>query len=550
LTESAAAGQRVAGRHPFWLIGWAALWMASVGNVALWRELAQLHLLDGWGGLALGAGIGVLLVALLAALLGLLAWRTTLKPALTLLLVGSALGTHFMFTYHVVLDTTMVTNVLQTNPGEARDLMGLRFFATVLLLGLLPAAWVWRSPVRPLRWTRRAAQNVALVLGALALAAAVVLALFQPFSSAMRNHRHVRHLANPLNMVHALGRLAARPLQRDESVLLALGEDAQQGPTYAMQARPPLLVLVVGETARSANLGVNGYERPTTPLIAAQNVVSFRNAWACGTSTAASLPCMFSHLGQGGFESRSTNFENLLDVLQHAGLAVLWLDNQSGCKGVCARVTAQTAVVPGDPLCADGECFDEIMLRGLDQRIAALAPQQRARGVVLVMHPMGSHGPAYHKRSPVAFKPFMPECASNVLSDCSAQELLNAYDNTIAYTDHFLASTIAWLKARDGTSDTALVYVSDHGESLGENNLYLHGLPYTIAPDVQKHVPWITWLSNGFERRSGTTMACLREHADVRVTHDNLFHSILGLMDVRTSAYRRELDMHSVCSVP
>ena len=550
LTGSAETGQRIAGRHPFWLIGWAALWMASLGNAALWRELAQLHLLDGVGGLALGAGIGVLLVALLAALLGLLAWRATLKPALTLLLVASALGTHFMFTYHVVLDTTMVTNVLQTNPGEARDLMGLRFFATVLLLGLLPAVWVWRTPVRPLQWTRRAAQNAALVFGGLALAAAAVLASYQPLSSAMRNHRHVRHLANPLNMVHALGRLAARPLQRDESVLLALGEDAQRGPSYAVHARPPLLVLVVGETARSANFALNGYARPTTPELAAQNVVSFRNAWACGTSTAASLPCMFSHLGQAGFESRSTNVENLLDVLQRAGLAVLWLDNQSGCKDVCARVPAQAAAVPGDPLCSGGECFDEIMLQGLDQRIAALAPQQRARGVVLVMHPMGSHGPAYHKRSPAEFKRFMPECASNVLSDCSTQELVNSYDNTIAYTDHFLASTIAWLKAREGAADTALVYVSDHGESLGENNLYLHGLPYAIAPDVQKHVPWITWLSSGFERRSGTTMACLRQQANARVTHDNLFHSVLGLIDVRTSVYRRELDMHAVCAVP
>ena len=183
---------------------------------------------------------------------------------------------------------------------------------------------------------------------------------------------------------------------------------------------------------------------------------------------------------------------------------------------------------------------------------SALPPWRRssARGVVLVMHPMGSHGPAYHKRSPAAFKRFMPECASNVLSDCSTQELVNAFDNTIAYTDHFLASTIAWLKARDKLADTAMVYVSDHGESLGENNLYLHGLPYAIAPDVQKHVPWITWLSGGFERRSGITMACLRQHADTRLTHDNLFHSILGLIDVRTSAYRRELDMHTVCAVP
>jgi lipid A ethanolaminephosphotransferase len=257
---------------------------------------------------------------------------------------------------------------------------------------------------------------------------------------------------------------------------------------------------------------------------------------------------LFSHLGREGFESRSGDFETLPDVLQHAGLAVLWIDNQSGCKGVCDRVpNVRTTDLKHPTLCADGECFDEIMLDGLDERINALPAERRARGVVLLMHQMGSHGPAYHKRSPAAFKRFLPECTKATLQDCSRDELVNAYDNSIAYTDHFLAGTIGWLRERTTRYDTALLYLSDHGESLGENNLYLHGLPYGLAPDTQKHVPWITWLSPAFAQRRGLDVACLRGRLDDKRSHDDYFHSVLGLIDVQTGVYQPERDLYRGC---
>jgi lipid A ethanolaminephosphotransferase len=258
---------------------------------------------------------------------------------------------------------------------------------------------------------------------------------------------------------------------------------------------------------------------------------------------------MFSNLGREGFDARERDSENLVDVLQHAGLAVLWLDNQpGGCKGVCDRVPTVNTSESQDPqFCATGECIDGVLLQGLDARLAALPAEQRERGVVLVMHQNGSHGPAYALRSPPAYKRFQPECTSSHLPDCSVEAVRNAYDNSIAYTDHVLAATIAWLKAQSGY-DSALLYVADHGESLGEGNLYLHGLPYAIAPDVQKHVPWIQWLSPGFEQRTGITTACLRGRADNRISHDNLFHTVLGLLQVSTQAYRRDLDAYAGCA--
>lgn len=537
-------------RHPLVLVAAAAAWMALAGNVALWRELLALSLLSGGRGVWFGIASAAVIFLATAALLGLFAWRVTLKPVSVLLLLTAGAAAHFMLTYRIVIDSTMVTNVLQTNPAEAGDLLGARLAVTLLVLGVLPAAWIWRTPVRELRWTTRAWQNLALVAGALAACIVVLLLAFQPLSSAMRNHRHLRHLVNPLNVVQSLGQIAAQPLKRDESVVLPLGRDARLGASYAQQTRPPLLVLVLGETARAANVSLDGYARATMPELAKEGVASFRNAWSCGTSTAASVPCMFSHLGREGFDDRKTNFESLVDVLQHAGLAVLWVDNQAGCKGVCARVpTVSTTALKDPALCPDGECFDEIMLKGLDERIAALPAERRARGIVVVMHQMGSHGPAYFKRTPAAFKRFMPECESNVLQDCSTEQLVNAYDNTILYTDHFLAQTIRWLKARQDRIEPAMVYLSDHGESLGENNLYLHGMPYAVAPDVQKHVPWITWLSPAMGQRRAVDAGCLEARASTRVSHDNLFHSVLGLMDVQTGVYRRDLDVYSGCKL-
>lgn len=527
------------------LVGTASLWMAGAGNAPLWRELDALGLLQAHGGWLLPLTLAGLVAAGVAALLSLLAWRPLLKPAIVVLLFATAIGGYFMWTFRIVIDPTMATNVLQTDWHEAEGLLTWRLALVVLLGAAIPSWLVWRCEVAHHPWPRQALRNLAATGLAIAVVAALILASFQSLASTMRNHKELRYLLNPLNSVYAVGH-AGFGGQRLRGELAPVGRDATLA---AASGKPRLLLLVLGETGRSGNFAINGYARDTTPELARAGVASFRNAWSCGTNTAASVPCMFSPLGREGFLDRERNSENLLDVLQHAGLAVLWIDNQpGGCKGVCDRVPHVNTSALKDPrLCAGGECHDEILLAGLDERIAALPAAQRERGVVVVMHQMGSHGPAYSERTPRAFKRFLPECTSSHLPDCSGDQLRNAYDNTIAYTDHVLGSAIGWLRGR-ADYRTALLYVADHGESLGENNLYLHGLPYAIAPDVQKHVPWVTWLSPAFEQASGVTTNCLRTRADERITHDNLFHSVLGLMQVNTSAYQRKLDAYAACA--
>ncbi len=533
--------------HPTWVAVLGSLWLASVGNFALWQQVHQLPEVTGLRGLAFAVGFGVIITAALTALLSFFNWRGLLKPLLTVFFLSAASGAYFMVSYGIVIDSTMITNVVQTDTKEALDLLNWRMLISLLILGVLPCWVLWKTPLKTLRWGQQALSNALTFATSVVLIVAALLAVFQDFSSIMRNHTQLRYLVNPLNSFYAIGMVSAKPFQRNNTILLPAGRDAKVASLKATD-KPPLLLLVLGETARMGNFGVNGYERNTTPELAKENIISLKGVMSCGTSTATSVPCMFSHLGKEEFEARKNNHESLIDVLQHAGLAVLWIDNQSGCKGVCERVPqVLTKELKHPTLCKDGECFDEIMLQQLDERIQALPAERRAKGVVVVMHQMGSHGPAYYKRVPDSFKKFQPECKSNALQECAREQVINSFDNTILYTDHFLGQAIQWLKKSEATSAPALLYVSDHGESLGENNLYLHGLPYRVAPDVQKRVPWITWWSSRFEKQSGLSRTCLKNKAAAPLTHDSYFHSVLGLMSVSSEVYQAKLDVHADC---
>jgi lipid A ethanolaminephosphotransferase len=540
--------------QPAWRSVWGlALWLATAGNLPLWQKLLELDqsLVQR---LTLVVALGLMVLGGTAALLSLLRWPRVYRLLATILVIVTASNSYFMWQYKAVIDSTMLANVMHTDANEVRDLLSWRLVISVLLIAGPALWWIWRKPMGQRTAWQHVSRNALGAVVGLALVVVATLAGYQGLSSLMRNQKEVRYMINPLNSVYASSVLVAQQVPRQVRELQKVGEDAQLGASYASQARGPLLMVVVGETARAQNWQLNGYPRPTTPKLAqwqAQgDLVNYSAATSCGTNTQVSVPCMFSPLTRDEGGDKLAHEENLLDVLQRAGLAVLWLDNQSGCKGVCDRVPnadTRTLQLPG--LCGDGECADTAMLDGLDARIEALDPARRAKGVVLVMHQMGSHGPAYFKRRPPEMRPFQPECASATFSDCQPEQVVNAYDNTIAQTDAFLDGALKWLQARStgGANDTGLIYMSDHGESLGENGLYLHGLPYALAPAEQTHIPMVSWLSPGLQKRSGASAACLKTHAAEPVSHDNLFHTVLGLMDVQTQAYKPALDTFALC---
>lgn len=538
------------GRKPWVVLLVLCLWLATVGNIPLWQ--ASIEKAGGFSFWMLGWA--ALIMAFCAVLLLLLAWPRVLRVWASVLLVAAAMGSYFMWQYTVVLDPTMLANAVGTDVREVRDLLSWRMLASLLLIAGLPMFWLWRQPIA---WHGALGQlwrNVLSLLLAVLLAVGLLLLIYSSFSSFMRTHTELRYMINPLNSVYSLAYVAVDTLPKTQKPLQVVGEDARLGASHAQARRPLLLVLVVGETARAANFGLAGYARNTTPGLQRwreqEGLVYFSQVQSCGTNTAVSVPCMFSPLTRKDGGDDTPEHENLLDVLQRAGLAVLWIDNQSGCKGVCSRVEkadTRALTVPG--LCADGECVDEVMLHELDARIAALPAERRARGVVLVMHQMGSHGPAYYKRTRGEHKVFLPECRQNTLSECEPQQLVNAYDNTIAATDRFLTRTLEWLKQRSdrGQADTGLLYASDHGESLGEGRIYLHGLPYAVAPKEQTHVPMLTWLSKPLQDRLALNMACLRDKSGEPYSHDHWFHTVLGLADVQTQAHEAALDIVQSC---
>lgn len=504
-----------------------------------------------WGGvraatdsLRVMLSLGVAVFALNAFLLGLLCWGRMARYVLAVLLVVSALANWYMSRYAVVFDASMIRNVLQTDVAESRELITIGMLLHALLWGIVPAALVMAARIRPRPWKRGLLIHSGFLVGMLTLTFVAILLSSQGVFALMRTQKSLRYQITPGNYLVGLVNVAKPSKQEFSGPPAVIGADAKRPPA-ALQRRPRLFVLVVGETVRADHWGLNGYQRQTTPELAARDVVNFPDVRACGTSTEVSVPCMFSMQGREHYDRDAIQgHQTLLDVVARAGVDVLWRDNQSGCKGVCARVPTHVMGSEDAPeLCAGGRCFDQILLAGLADKIKAMPGDG-----LIVLHMLGNHGPNYFERYPPAFERWTPVCKTVELSRCKQPELVNAYDNAILYSDSVLGSLIDLLKAQT-SHDTAMLYVSDHGESLGEYGLYLHGAPFSIAPEQQLAVPMVMWLSPGFEADAGINDACLREFARRRASHDNLFSTVLGVFDVQTSVYRQERDLLASCRV-
>ena len=492
----------------------------------------------------LAAGLFITIAVIHFLILCLLLNRWMAKPVLALLIAATAFATYYMSTFTVFLDPSMVRNVLRTDVKEAGELFSAGMLPSLLLYAVLPLLVLSRIRLRydSLRRAfliRLAAMTVAVLAGA-----GTLLAIFHDVAPLMRNNKEIRYLITPANYLYSLARVLGSDASAATKARAQIGLDAVKDESWQQRKKPVLFVIIVGETARAANWGLSGYTRQTTPELAQLDVINFSKVTSCGTNTEVSVPCLFSIYGRRHYdEDKIRNTESLLNVLDRAGMKVIWRDNQSGCKGVCTGVEEQKLGNATIPEWCDGDrCLDEILLHGLDTLLADTTGNR-----VLVLHQLGNHGPAYFKRYPLAYRTFEPVCETADLAKCSREAVVNTYDNALLYTDHMLAQTIAFLKKQDAKYDTAMIYVSDHGESLGENGLYLHGIPYSIAPKVQTEVPMVMWFSRGYTRSFGLDTDCLSRRALQPAAHDNLFHSVLGLLDVKTAIYDPSMDLATGC---
>ncbi len=518
----------------------AALYFSLASNAAFWAAFRATEAGQSAGAWALGLGMAVAITALHAGLLLFVVNRWTRNLVLPLVFLVTAAAAFFMERYHVYIDRDMVANVLATEPKEAGELLTRDLWFALLVYGLTPSMLVWWS--KPPE--RSVGRGIAMHALGLALAAAVAAGAiglnYRSLSSLMRNETSIRHLIAPGNWIVSLARV--------------VGDDGVRGPRQPIAtdarvqrpaaAKPRLLVVVVGETVNAAHWGLNGYARQTTPRLAALDGVNYPDVEACGTSTEVSLPCLFSSQGLRHYSRDAIrDSESLLHLLAHLGVSTLWRDNQTGCKGVCEGLPFESfldATVPGH--CDGQRCFDSVLLHGIDDAMARMPGD-----VVVVLHMLGNHGPSYDDRYPTDFRRFTPVCEVDELGDCKREAIVNAYDNAILYTDSVVADTVAWLEGQAPTRDTALIYVSDHGESLGESGLYLHGVPRLIAPDTQLKVPMWLWLSPALREADGIDLACVRGSAEAPRTHDALFSTVLGLMRVETAARDPALDLLAPC---
>ena len=486
----------------------------------------------------------VFLVSAFNLLLACICFKWIQKPVLISIILVSAVVSYFMHDYGVVFDKNMIQNIVETDSHEALDLINISMLLHLALYGILPALIISRiriSYARPMQQLKR--QILMATLSVITLVAAV-LPFYKTYSSLFRNHREVRHLLVPSNVLYYGARYLSGAYNESRQPLVHIGLDAKRETIWDAQQKPVITILVVGETARAANFALNGYPRDTNPELQQQNIINFNQVTSCGTSTAVSLPCMFSDWNRSNYNGDHVQSrENVLDVIKRAGIDVVWRDNNSGCKGVCERINKQGTSGPETTItCLESECFDEMLLDNLDSYLA-----KNNGDTLIVLHQKGSHGPAYDKRYPDEFSIFKPTCKTGDLQRCSRQEIINAYDNSIRYTDYFLSKVINYLKAHEKRYTTAMLYVSDHGESLGEHNVFLHGLPYFLAPDEQKHVPMIIWLSPDYQAQFHISKKCLDDKSSQSFSHDNIYHSLLGLMAVNTDNYAQDMDIISPC---
>jgi lipid A ethanolaminephosphotransferase len=463
---------------------------------------------------------------------------------IALLLLLSAQAAYYMDQFSVLMDIVMIDNILNTDAKEIEGLLNISFVFRVLLLGVLPAWLVikyWPS-------VSNVAQEVKARLKWMLIFTSAIIVVVLPFTagyaSFIREHKIARFYANPTYPVYSLIKYGTQFFASE--ALADISKTAEDAAFMGPISRHELVVMVVGETARADRFSLNGYHKLTNPRLVKEAIVSFSNVASCGTSTGVSVPCMFSSLGRKDYEkNKALNQENALDVLADHGIEVLWRDNNSNSKGVATRVEYQDFKTPTfNPVC-EGECRDIGMLNGLEKYIVS----KKGKDIIIVLHQMGNHGPEYYRRYPKEFKHFQPMCMTGELRDCTQEEVDNSYDNAILYTDYFLSEVINFLKKYDGDYETAMLYVSDHGESLGEHGAYLHAAPYVMAPKEQTHVPAILWLGQHFDYH----LSQVTPYKDYPFSHDDLFCTLLvayeldsKICDAKKNILMQNLDIQAV----
>ena len=501
-----------------------ALLMTAFANKTFFHKIMQFASAENNTIIMYSAHVVFMVISVFALnLLLLFTYRKSFKFLLSCIIIIFALCSYFIDSFGTIIDKDMINNMMKTDTAEVLDLFTIKLALYFFFLAVIPIALLWYIPLGQRSYKHEFIQKLSVLLVSLLFIVGFYMGYSKSYSSFFRNHNELKMYMNPYFPIISTIKYIKIQL-RGQRTITPIALDAKR----AEKSSKKLVILVVGETARAANYSLNGYEVSTNPLMQARNdVVNFSQFYSCGTATAISVPCLFSKFGREEFSDAKNYYENLVDVLAKTGVRVIWRDNNSGGhQGVANRMS--------DVVKYGGKSFDEILFQDLQANI-----DTAKEDTFVVLHLEGSHGPTYFKRYPDTFKKFLPTCDTQDLEKCSQEQIVNTYNNTLLYTDFILNESIKLLEKYEGSFETTLFYVSDHGESLGENGVYLHGLPYFIAPDTQKHIPALFY----FGGANRDKLEKLNRKKAEAFSHDNVFHTMLGLFEIQTQEYKAERDM-------
>jgi lipid A ethanolaminephosphotransferase len=443
--------------------------------------------------------------------IGLYLLRSIGKWILVLFFNINAIAVYFVNTYGVMIDKSMIGNILNTNCDESSSFFSFTLVLYLIFIGILPSILLFRFSIVYPKVKRFLASTFLTLIFLLVL-------IYANSSKSLWIDKHSKTLgglAMPWSYVVNTSRFYIHKNTENEKQIILPNATIKN-------TEKSLVVLVIGESARSQNFSLYGYNKNTNPLLSKLNNVHHFNAQSCATYTTAGVKGILEH------KETNTLYEVLPNYLFRNEIEVIWRTTNWGEPTIKIKNYLKRKDL--EKLCEDKEKweYDEILLSGLREQILASKKDK----ILVVLHTSTSHGPTYHKKYPQQFKIFLPVCKSVELAKCSQEELINAYDNTIVYTDYILATLIKGLEQLNDYK-TSMIFISDHGESLGENNLYMHGIPMSIAPKEQIDIPFIVWTSKKSKKLKNSEM--LSQH--------HIFHSVLDFLEIDSPIYNENMSV-------
>ena len=457
----------------------------------------------------------MLAVNFMMTYLAMFCMRMVGRIVLAILSLINATAVYFIQTYNVIISATTIENVFNTRYSEASGFFSWSLWLFILVFGLLPALFCLLQPVvigkvKKLGIYCGCSLAVILVVGLLNINQTLFISqhdtelggLLQPWS----------YIANTYRVIS---------FSQDEQA-----EEIKLPDGRITDDEKAVVVLVIGESARKANFQLYGYQRDTNPLLSKRQDLKIYQANSCATYTTAGTKALLEP------KDCDELYELLPNYAFRTGVDVSWRTSNWGEPPIHIKEYLTDKELAEQYPDVDSD-YEGILFAGLRQRIES-SPKNK---VLIILHTSTSHGPQYANKYPKAFEVYKPVAKNVEEGEKHVDMLVNAYDNTIRYTDFLLDSLINTLCSMTDWK-SAMIFISDHGESLGENKMFMHGLPMKLAPKEQYEIPFLVWTSENFRAYKSNLPAVLEQHY--------IFHSVLNLLSIQSPAYNEDYDIFQI----